>query len=353
VKRVLVVHPGACVATHDVHMGVVDGLRANGVHVEEFRLDMRIERANGYLHYLWRQQKKAARDRHWPKPSPGDVLYQATVGIVERAIERNCQDVIIVSAMYLLPDRIELARRAGLRVWMLCTETPYEMENETRLSGLVDGVWTHERAVLEHFRAANANTGYLPHGWRRGVHDACDSMTSAPASDVLFVGSFFKEREQFFEAIDWTGIDLALYGSAETISKKSPLKKFVRGGLTRNEDVVGLARGARVVLNVFRKPGEGSPAESLNPRCYEMAAAGVCFVSDERAEVVERFGDAVPTFTTPEEAGAVLRALLADPARREYCREKARWVVALDSWNERARQMIADIEAWRQAPRKE
>jgi len=79
----------------------------------------------------------------------------------------------------------------------------------------------------------------------------------------------------------------------------------------------------------------------------------VCFVSDERAEVVERFGDAVPTFTTPEEASAVIRALLADPARREYCREKARATVALDSWNERARQMIADIQAWRQSPRKE
>lgn len=343
-RRILVVHPGASWAVHDVHVGLVDGLRAAGCYVAEFRLDTRIDRAHDFLHYLWRKQRKAAPAAKWPKPSMGDVLYQASEGMVERALERGCTDIIVVSAMYVMPDRLELARRAGIKVWLLCTESPYEMANELRLAGLVDGVWTHERAALEAFRGANARTAYLPHAWRRGVHDA--PVTAAvQACDVLFVGSLFDERIAWFEAVDWTGIDLALYGTPECLPKKSPLHRFVRGGLVPNGEAVALAKGAKLAINFFR--AAATPAESLNPRCYEMTAARVCMVSDYRPEIVDKFGSHVPTFTTPEEAGALIRALLADPARREACAAGAAAAVASDSWHERAGQVLANVNAWR------
>jgi hypothetical protein len=344
--KLLVVHPGASWSTHDVHVGLVEGLRANGVPLAEFRLDTRIARAHDFLHFLWRRQKKAAPGQSWPKPSSGDVLYQASQGIIERALERGCTDIVVVSAMFLLPDRIELARRAGLRVWLLCTETPYDLEDELRIAGLVDGVWTHERAAIEAFRGVNAQAAYLPHAWRRGVHDK-PASTEAPLADVLFCGSFFDERIKFFEAIDWTGIDLAIYGGSEMLPTKSPLKRFVRGNIVPNDQVVDLARRSRIVMNLFRSAPQGVAAESLNPRCYEMAAARVCMVSDARAEVSEFFGASVPTFSTPEEAGALIRALLADSARREALAAQAAEAVAASSWTERTRQVLADLDKWR------
>jgi hypothetical protein len=344
--KLLVVHPGASWSTHDVHVGLVEGLRANGVPLAEFRLDTRIARAHDFLHFLWRRQKKAAPDRAWPKPSSGDVLYQASQGIVERALERGCTDILIVSAMFLLPDRIELARRAGLRVWLLCTETPYEMENELRLAGLVDGVWTHERAAMPAFLKANPCAAYLPHAWRRGVHDQPAAIVPKQ-SDVLFCGSFFDERIKFFEAIDWSGIDLAIYGGAEMLPAKSPLKRFVRGNIVPNEQLVAIAQRSHLVMNLFRSAPAGVAAESLNPRCYEMAAARVCMVSDARAEIAEIFGEAVPTFSTPEEAGTLIRALLADSARLDRLAAEAASAVASSSWVERARQLVADLGKWR------
>lgn len=349
---VLVVHPGASWATHDVHMGVVEGLRAHGVRVCEFRLDTRIQRTHDFLHYLWRKQRRAAPERAWPKPSDIDVLHQASQGMVERALEKGCSDILVVSAMYLMPDRIALAKRAGLRVWLLCTETPYAMAQELRLAGLVDGVWTHERAVLDQFLAVNSCAGYLPHAWRPGVHDLLAPAVE-PTCDVLFCGSLFEERIQWMEAVDWTGIDLALYGTPELLAPHSPLRAFVRGGLVKNADLVGIAQRARVALNLFRAPDDGHPAESLNPRLYEMAAAGVCSVSDGRAEVAEKFGDAMPTFSTPSEASAVIRELLAHPARREACAARARAAVASDSWAHRAHQMIDDWAAWQTPERQQ
>lgn len=346
----LVVHPGAAWATHDVHLGLVAGLRANGVRVCEFRLDTRIQRTHDFLHFLWRRQKRSVPDRVWPKPSEIDVLHQAAQGMVERALEKGCTDIIVVSAMYLMPDRITLAQRAGLRVWLLCTETPYAMPQELRLAAMADGVWTHERAALPQFRAVNPRAAYLPHAWRQGVHDA--TSEAEPNADVLFCGSLFPERVAWLEAVDWTGIDLHLYGTPELLPARSPLRAFVKGGLTPNEALVGIAQRSRIALNLFRAPEDGQRAESMNPRLYEMAAAGVCSVSDARAEVADIFGDAVPTFTTPAEAGAVIRALLADPARRADCAARARAAVSAQHWTHRASQLIRDVAAW-QTPQRQ
>lgn len=345
-SKFLVVHPGASWATHDVYVGVVEGLRARGCAVAEFRLDGRLERSRDFLHFLWRRQKRAAAERKWPKPTLGDVLFMASQGIIERALERGCTDVLFISASFLPAERLELARRAGLRVWMLCTETPYEMARELELASMADGVWTHERAALPAFRAVNPRAEYLPHAWRSGVHDA-PAAPESPECDVLFCGSMFPERAAWFESINWDGINLALYGNFDGLAPRSPLRKFIRGGLVPNGALVSLARRSRIVLNFFRAPESGVPAESLNPRCYEMAAARVCLVTDRRSEVLEKFGEAVPTFSTPAEAETLIRALLADDERRTACAASAARAVAADTWGARVEQMLANVAAWR------
>lgn len=343
--KILVCHPGASWATHDVYTAVVEGLRAQGAQVVEWRLDGRIERWHSFLHYLWRKQRREKQGQHWPKPSAADTLHMATTGLIERALEKHCTDLVVVSAMFLPPEKIALAKRAGLRVWMLCTETPYDIDDELRLAALVDGVWTHERAALEAFRAVNPRTAYLPHAWRPGVHDVATAAPVQPC-DVLFCGSYFAERIAWFEAIDWTGIDLQLHGTTELIPKSSPLQAYIKGGLVPNAELVRLAKTAAVTINFFREPHAGHVAESVNPRIVEMTAAGCCVITDHRAEVAEWFGASVPTFTTPAEAGALIRALLADPLRRQACATQARARVAGANWHARAQQMMTDLARW-------
>lgn len=343
--KILICHPGASWATHDVYKGAVDGVRAAGGHVVEWRLDGRIERWHSFLHYLWRKQRREQKGQAWPKPSAGDTLHMATTGLIERALEKHCTDLIVVSAMFLPPNKIELAKRAGLRVWLLCTETPYDIDDELRLASMVDGVWTHERAAVEAFRAVNPRVAYLPHAWRPGVHDVAGPAQESPC-DVLFCGSYFPERIQWFESIDWSGVDLALYGTTELIPKASPLRAFVRGGLVPNDRLAALARTAAITVNFFRRPAPGHVAESLNPRLVEMAAAGCCVISDDRPEIHEIFGDSLPTFETAAEAGALVRALLADPLRRRACAERARAAVAGATWTARGQQMITDLARW-------
>lgn len=344
-QKLLVVHPGASYSTHDVHVGLVEGLRSNGVQVTEWRLDGRINLSHNFLHYLWRQKLKTHRD--FEKPTQADVLYQATTGLIERAIERGITDLIVVTAMFLQPNRIELARRAGMRVWLLCTESPYQLADELRLAAMCDGVWTNERASVPLFADVQPRTAYLPHAYRVGVHDRLpDPKSPAPEADVLFVGSMFDERTKWMSAIDWSGIDLHLYTSRENLPRRSVLRPFLKGDVTPNDVVQRLAQRAKVVLNLFRA-APGQVAESLNPRCYEMAAAGACLVSDPRAELTERL-PMVPTFTTPQECERVIRDLLADDRRRRQVAADAQAAMRSDTWQRRAAQITDNIQQWNQ-----
>jgi len=114
--------------------------------------------------------------------------------------------------------------------------------------------------------------------------------------------------------------------------------------------IAALYRRAKICLNFYRKSrgfGAGAPridhAESLNPRAYELAACGAFHLSDQRAEVTEKFGDLVPTFTTAGEAEALIRRWLADEAGRAAVAAQLPARVAEDSWVHRARQVLGDL----------
>lgn len=351
--KVLVAHPGASWSTADVHAGLVYGLRANDVQVIEYALDGRIAGAKRWLYGAWRAKRK--HDPSVPKPTEADVFYQAGMGALERALRHQVDAVLIVSGMYLHPDVVILMRRAGLLVTALLTESPYDMEQELKFAQLCHAVWTNERSVVEAFRSACPNVAYLPHAWHPARHGTAplEDEPDVPAHDVVFVGTAFKERIEWFQAIDWTGIDLGLYGTWESLGSRNPLRQFVRGKQIDNRQAAALYRRSKIALNLYRQSkgwGMRAPrlavgqAQSLNPRAYELAACGVFHLSDPRAEVVERFGDRVPTFTTPTEAAALIRAWLVDDERRRQVAASLPAVVAESSWTHRAAQVKTDLD---------
>lgn len=352
--KVLVVGSGASWSTADVENGLVHGLSAHGVQVIRFALDGRINRSKQWLYNAWRIKKKT--DPDYPKPSHADVFYHAGMGALERALRHQVDAVIVVSGMFFHPDVAIMMRRANLLVTALMTESPYDMEQELRFAEICHGVWTNERTAVPFFASVCPNASYLPHAWHPGKHypGARPDDEQVPSHDVVFVGTAFQERIEWFRAVDWTGIDLALYGNWEMLPSRDRLRRFVRGSVVDNATAAALYRRAKVGLNLYRSSmgwGRQAPrlapsrAESLSPRAYELAACGAFHVSDTRAEVREVFGDLVPTFASPTEAAAVIRSWLADPAGRARVAASLPATVAESSWVHRASQVKTELDA--------
>lgn len=346
--RLLLVHPGADWSTADVFDGYSSAFRALGHTVGTFNLHVRLVRAGEWLAWNWR---KAGRPD--PKPSGGDTLYLAGCDVVTAALRGDVDWVIVFTGSYLLPDLFVMLRRAGRRVALVLTESPYEDLWQRRLVPLADVVFTTERTSVAPFRRDNPNVYYLPHAYDPAKHrpDLADDP-SVPAHDVVFVGTGFPERLEALAAVDWTGIDLGLYGSYELLGSRSKLQRYRRGPVVDNAYAAALYRRAKIGLNLYRqsmtysrKAERVRTAESLNPRALELAACGAFQIADRRAEASEVFGDLIPTFSDPAELGALIRRWLADDDGRAAIRASLPERISRSTFTHRAAQVAAFLAA--------
>jgi spore maturation protein CgeB len=337
--KLLLVHPGASWSTADVHQGLRDAFVRAGSEVVDYALDGRIATAGAFLQQAWKLGGKRKG-----RPSDADATYLASEGAIGRALRFQPDWVFIVAGMYFHPDVVVLLRRAHLRVAMLMTESPYDDEAQLRLVPYLDAVWTNERGSLAKFRALNPNSHYYQHAIDLSRHTPGAHLgdENEPAHDVVFVGTGWQERVDLLKGTDWSGIDLGLYGTWQMLGSRSRLRQYVRGSTVPNARTAALYRRAKMGLNLHRaSPG----AESVNPRCYELAACGVPFTTDYRAEMAEVFGDLVPVFTTGSELRAVLDRYLAEPGERARLSRELLGCVAEHTFDARAKEILKVLEA--------
>jgi len=340
------VHPGASWSVADVWRGVHDALQQAGAEVIEYNLCGRIEFAGQWLRLA------SKRNPGKPKPTAADTLYLACQGILERALRLNVDWVLIVSGTYIHPEALSLLRKAHVKTACILTETPYADEQEHFLAGLVDVVFTNERAAVPGFQAINPRTYYWQHAMDPHRHNEHgDTEEPVAAHDVVFVGTGFEERVAWLRAMDWDGIDLGLYGGWDILGSRNPLRRYVRGEIIDNKLTAALYRQARVGINLHRTSvgfGRGvahiTNAESMNPRCYELAACGRCFVTDWRAEVDDVFGDLPIVARTPAEMERLIRHYLAHEDERIRIGEQLPALVAGHTFDARIAQVLKVLE---------
>lgn len=351
--RILTVDPGASYSTKDVSDGITTALEAQGHEIIRFRLDQRIARAGSWLFHNWRKQVKAGRDL--TKPTPADVQYQAGVDVLERSLRHMPDWVLIFSAMYLHPDLIIMLHRAGQRVAVLLTESPYDDDRQARILPFVQQAWTNERASVPLLRAVNPNVDYLPHAIDPARHTPDLTVPfGTPHHDVVHVGTLFQERKELLEQVDWTGIDLGLYGTFDLLGPRHPLRRFIAGSVQDNARTAQLYRAAKIGLNINRRSmgfGRDAPrierAESLGPRVLEMAATGTFFLTDHRAEFDDLFPHGIrpPVYFSPSDLEGLIRYWVAHNAEREALAARLPDAVSDQTFAARARQIAERLEA--------
>jgi spore maturation protein CgeB len=349
----MLVGAGASFSTKDVEDGYRNALKAQGHEVIYYALDGRLSIAASWLCYSWRKHKKAGGTLE--KPTSADVLYQASVGVVERALRFMPEWVIVVSGMYFHPDCMIYLRRAGFRVATILTESPYDEDPEGRFIRYSNVAFSNERASVPVLRLQNPHTYYLRHAYDAAKHtpDPIADESEVAAHDVVFVGTAFQERIDTLAAVNWDGIDLGLYGNWQLLGSRSRLRKYVRGGVVDNRTTAALYRKAKIGLNLYRTSkgfGKQAPrigyAESLNPRALELAACGAFTISDYRAEVSEMFGDAVPTFTSAIGLEQLVREYLQDDDKRNALAACLPELVAGQTYDARARELVQRLEEY-------
>lgn len=297
---------------HDTYVGWVEALRGLGEHVVEYPL------GSALTFY----------DAAMLEAGPGLFRKAFTAEqATEKAVDRLCgalwkvrPDVLFIVSGFFSDDQVlDLARRDGVKIVLLCTEEPYEHDRHLRLAPHVDVMLADDPTNLEALQALTTAV-YVPKAFRPSLHKPGqpDPML---ACDFSFIGTGYESRIRFLEAMDLGGIDVLLAGNWQQLADSSPLRKYVPGDpedCLDNEDTAAIYRSTAVGLNLYRREAnrpELSAGWAMGPRELELAACGAFFLRDPRGE-----GDEVlhmlPRFTSPQEASALLRYYLDHPDQR-------------------------------------
>lgn len=338
----------------DSSNGYRDALIRAGHTVHEFKLARRLINMGGFLGLEANVQNLAKVSLHASRTAVAD------------AVEFEPDWVLISSAMAFHPDAIVLLRRAGMRVGVIFTESPYSDPDHEHVAALCDFVATNDRCSAEKYGWCYLPSAYSPEAHRmvdvaaynaeavathqRAVaawQTACERLRASwtpqrcrgcgstvdapllpdapstplliPRHDVVLVGTGWSERVARLKRVDWRGIDFAIYGFwPQLAEQRDNLDYEHTAGIVDDPE-------GRAVLGRFytERPTENREtvalysgakivlndhrmhpdAYSVNPRVFEaLAVGGGLLLTDYRPELVDILGGRWPAYTFTDAA---------------------------------------------------
>lgn len=341
--RWLVIHPGPSFSVHDVYVGWVEALRALGEDVLEFNLDKRIQVYDAAL----LETGTLDADGH-PEVRKAFTREQALAAAIQ-GITGACYTwwphvILGISAFFVPAWHLDVMRDRGHKVVLLTTESPYQDDQQLALAEHADLNLLNDPVNIGRFREFGP-AEYMPHAYRPHVHHPGPAVPELK-SDFAFVGTGFKSRVEFFEAMDFDGLDVLLAGAWPDLAETSPLRKYLPGGdvvqCTDNAETADIYRSTRAGINFYRREAEDSHAGegwAVGPREVELAACGTFFLRDKRGEGDELFSS-LPVFGGPQDASDKLRWWLAHDSQREKAAAAARAAVAGRTFEANAKRLL-------------
>lgn len=338
--RVLLIEPGVHFSVQDVANGWAKGLAQVGCDVRVLNFGDRL----GFYSTIGTLQEgaflRAVDDE--------GAVTLAAQGIKVAAYEWWPDIVIIVSGFYVPLGIYELLRARQHKVVLIHTEVPYENERQLERAPYADLNVLNDPTGIDEFRT-RAPSIYIPHAYDPDVHwprPPKDDMRS----DFAFVGTGYPSRVAFFEAVDWTGIDVALAGNWQILEDRpdSPLHDFVLhpfGHCVDNSDAVDLYCATKVSANIYRREAQAehlSAGWSMGPREVELSACSCFYLGEARGENQEVL-PWLPTFEDPDEFEELLRWYLACPDERQVIADKNRAALADRTFGNNAKRLLVEL----------
>lgn len=335
--RILAVRPGPHFSVVDVHDGWVWGLRQSGAEVIDYNHDARVE------FYARAAHERETTGEFTTTLDPQQALAMAMNSLHAACYQYGPDVLLVTSGFYFMAKALDVIRARGTKVVIVHTECPYEDDLQVQRAASADLNLINDPTNLDRFREA-APTHYMPHAYRPDRHYPRRGRAEH-ASDVCFVGTGFPSRIEFLEAVDWSGLDVALAGHWLRLDEGSPLRKYLAHDMDDccpNDETALLYAGTKLSLNLYRREAmrpELAAGWAMSPREVELPAMGVFYLRDPRGESDDLL-PMLPTFDGPADFGEQARWWLAhDDARRDAA-DKARLAVADRRFDLHARQLL-------------
>jgi spore maturation protein CgeB len=308
-----------------------------------------------FEHYRYRLPGRL-RDR-FPRLERWDVD-RLNRALLDRADALRPDLLLVLAGITLRPETIAAIRRRGIVAANWFADYPVHFDYTMAVAPAYDHFFVSDSMSGDRHRAAgHRNVHWLPFGCLPEWADECGEEETSTATlttdDVVFVGSWYPEREQFLQQLSALipGCRLAIWGPGwREQAGRGALYDTIRGGALQPDDWRRLYRNVPFALNLHYGFG-GDPVAygaMANTKVYEVLATGGFLMSDEKKDLTALFrsGREFVGFHDAADCAAKIRYYLGHPGeRRAIAAQGQRETLAHHTYEHRLCQLLATVEA--------
>lgn len=262
----------------------------------------------------------------------GSYVESVSTIVLESIIERPVDIVLCMAQAPLSARALEELRKRGIVTVLWFVEDYLRFTYWKELAKHYDYVFTIQKGeCIEALKAAGAReVHYLPPAADPGVHLPVALSAEEKArwgSPISFVGAGYHNRVHLFAAL--AEMPLKIWGTEWPECR--PFDKLVQEKgrrLTPNE-YIKIFNSTEININLHsstERDGVDPYGDFINPRTFELAAAGAFQLVDERSLLSELFtpGEEVITFNSLDDLKEKIAYYMIHPEERAAIAQKAR-----------------------------
>ncbi|WP_164821217.1 CgeB family protein [Paenibacillus koleovorans] len=257
-----------------------------------------------------------------------------TVAIAER-LRPDLVLVLDAIGRSFSTTKADAMRAQGIRTAVWLPDDPYHSDQTVNIAPHYDYVFTLESSCVELYRGLGCQqVHYLPLAVNPQFMRHC-KVEPAYRSDICFVGSAFWNRIALFDELAdfFAGHDTKIIGWWwDRLKQYDKLKHCIHGIWLSPEETAKYYSGAKIVINLHRSLDDAShnsnsrqiPANSVNPRMFEIASCATLQLVDERPELGALYTpgtDVVPFTSAADLKSKIEYYLTHEEERREMARK--------------------------------
>lgn len=320
--NIMLVAHGAHFSTYDIYNYYLNALKkTEGIKVHAFPYHRALDYHAIAVHNVYPELTK---DEQGVK-----AIYAASRDIITEIILSEADVILFVGGLAIPPKLVEVAYNLRntmidrYSVGFMFTESPYQDADQEKYMMFSDFAFFNDKHSSTKYNPENELfIEYLPHAYDPAIHYSFGE--SIKDNDVLFCGTLYPNRLDFFSKIDWSDINAKIigpFGIYENKERYSNISDKIIDATVTNYDLSTLYRQSRLSINIHRGGRDFSDkdqvaAYSMNPRIRESVMCGCLPITDYRQEIVDLFGDSIPIVETFEQMENAIKHLLSHDDER-------------------------------------
>src|SRR5947207_4343858 len=171
------------------------------------------------------------------------VSRYASETILNEAMYFGADLVWVMSGLNVHPICLWLLNKVQIPTAVLFTESPYEDVDQVDWASPYPGMLI---MTNDSYSAEKYGWTYIPHSFDPDIHQPVAPSDVSVHCDVVFVGTGWPERQQLLESIDWSGIDVRIFGVWPDLKETSPIYKYHTNVIVDNLRIAQLYCGAKI-----------------------------------------------------------------------------------------------------------